>query len=204
MIVRKVSIDFFGLGRTHSCTLEYICKELCRADYPSQENMIVVAASLLIRYSAPDRSPKGDKPMTNFFRATLAGVALAAATAVVPVLAETMSFKADLKSGPGISSEGTGNLTATYDTETRKLSWKGNVSRLTGDVIAAHFHGPAEPGQNAGVLIPAAGVKAGDFAGSATLTNDQAKVVTAEKTYFMVHTPANPGGEVRGQVVKGQ
>ena len=143
--------------------------------------------------------------MTSFFQATLAGAAIAAAILANPALAETMSFKADLKSAPGISpTTGQGNLSATYDTESRKLSWKGTVSGLSGSPTAAHFHGPADPGQNAGVLVPAAGVKAGDFEGSATLTNDQSKVVTAEKTYFMIHTPANPGGEVRGQVVKGK
>jgi CHRD domain len=143
--------------------------------------------------------------MTSLFRAFLAGAALAAAIGAGPALAETMSFKADLKPGPGISpTTGQGNLTASYDTESRKLSWKGNVSALSGNPTAAHFHGPADPGQNAGVLIPAAGVKMGEFEGSATLTNDQAKVVTADKTYFMVHTAANPGGEVRGQVTKGK
>lgn len=140
--------------------------------------------------------------MTGSFRATLAGAALVAAVAAGPALAEMMSFKADLKAGPGIKTEGTGNLNATYDTETRKLSWKGNVSGLTGNPTVAHFHGPADPGQNAGVLVPAPGIKAGDFEGSTTLSNDQAKVVTAGKTYFMIHTAANPGGEVRGQVTK--
>lgn len=143
--------------------------------------------------------------MTSSFRATAAAMALAATVLVSPVFAETMSFKADLKSAPGVApTTGEGKLTAAYDTETRKLSWKGNVSGLSGNVTAAHFHGPAEPGQNAGVLIPAAGVKIGEFEGSATLTNDQAKAVTGEKTYFMIHTAANPGGEVRGQVMKGQ
>jgi hypothetical protein len=142
--------------------------------------------------------------MKTLFRATLAA-ALAGAIAAGPALAETMAFKADLKSAPGISpTTGQGNLAATFDTESRKLSWKGTVSGLSGNPTAAHFHGPADPGQNAGVLVPAAGVKAGEFEGSATLTNDQAKVLTAEKTYFMVHTAANPGGEVRGQVAKGQ
>jgi hypothetical protein len=143
--------------------------------------------------------------MTSFFRATLAGAAVAAAIAGGPALAETMSFKTDLKSAPGVSpTTGQGNLAATYDTESRKLSWKGTVSGLSGNPTAAHFHGPADLGQNAGVLVPAAGVKAGEFEGSATLSNDQAKVVTAEKTYFMIHTAANPGGEVRGQVTKGK
>ena len=143
--------------------------------------------------------------MTSFFRATLTSVAVAAAMAAAPALAETMSFKADLKPAPGVSpTTGQGNVDGTYDTESRKLSWKGNVSGLSGNPTAAHFHGPADPGQNAGVLLPAAGVKAGEFEGSTTLTNEQAKVVTADKTYFMIHTAANPGGEVRGQVTKGK
>jgi hypothetical protein len=44
----------------------------------------------------------------------------------------------------------------------------------------------------------------GPFEGSATLTDDQAKALMAEQTYFNVHTAANPGGEVRGQVMKAQ
>jgi hypothetical protein len=73
---------------------------------------------------------------------------------------------------------------------------------LTGDATAAHFHGPAEPGRNAGVLVPAPGVKTGAFEGSATLTDDQARALTAGQTYFNIHTAANPQGEVRGQVTR--
>jgi hypothetical protein len=64
--------------------------------------------------------------------------------------------------------------------------------------------GPAETGKNAGVLMPAPGVTTGAFEGSATLTDDQAKVLMAEQTYFNVHSAANPNGEVRGQVMKAQ
>ncbi len=78
------------------------------------------------------------------------------------------------------------------------------MSGLTGDATAAHFHGPAEPGKNAGVMVPAPGVTTGAFEGSATLTDDQARAVMAGQTYFNIHTAANPNGEVRGQVVKGQ
>ena len=141
--------------------------------------------------------------MANLLRGFLAAATLAAAVSAGPALAETMSFKAELKPGTGVQpTTGQGSLTATYDTESRKLSWKGNVSGLSGNPTVAHFHGPADPGQNAGVLIPAAGVVMGNFEGSATLNNDQAKLVTTDKTYFMIHTAANPAGEVRGQVTK--
>lgn len=140
------------------------------------------------------------------FAIATAGVAMVL-SAAVPAAAEMMSFKADLKGAsevPATTSQGTGNVTATYDSASKKLSWKGTVSGLSGNATAAHFHGPAEPGKNAGVLVPAPGVTTGAFEGSATLTDDQAKALVAEQTYFNVHTAANPNGEVRGQVSKGQ
>ena len=38
--------------------------------------------------------------------------------------------------------------------------------------------------------------------GSAILTDEQAADLTAGKYYINVHTAANPGGEIRGQVTK--
>jgi hypothetical protein len=38
--------------------------------------------------------------------------------------------------------------------------------------------------------------------GSATLTDAQAADLVAGKYYVNVHTAANPGGEIRGQVIK--
>src|SRR3954453_8160586 len=145
--------------------------------------------------------------MARVARSALAGVAVAVTLAASPAFAEIMSFKADLKGAsevPPNTSQGTGALTATYDTSSKKLTWKGTVSGLSGNATAAHFHGPAETGKNAGVLVPAPGVTTGPFEGSATLTDDQAKALMAEQTYFNVHTAANPGGEVRGQVMKAQ
>lgn len=135
----------------------------------------------------------------------LPGIALVSLACLVPAWAETTSFKADLKGAeevPPTTSSGTGSVEATYDSASKKLTWKGSVSGLSGTATAAHFHGPAGPGQNAGVLVPAPDVKSGPFEGSATLNENQAKALLAGQMYFNVHTPANPNGEVRGQVVK--
>ncbi len=40
--------------------------------------------------------------------------------------------------------------------------------------------------------------------GTATLTAEQAKDLVDGKWYFNIHTKANPGGEIRGQVVTGK
>ena len=65
-----------------------------------------------------------------------------------------------------------------------------------------HFHGPAEAGKNAGVAVAIPGIATSPAEGSATLTDAQAADFLAGKYYVNVHTAANPGGEIRGQVVK--
>lgn len=139
----------------------------------------------------------------------LGALALAAAFAVplAPARAETMTFRTDLNASsevPPNNSAGRGTLTAGFDTATRRLTWQGTLTGLTGDPTAAHFHGPAEAGKNAGVMIPSPGVKGDVFEGAATLTEDQGKALVEGRTYFNVHTGQNPGGEVRGQVVRVQ
>lgn len=125
-------------------------------------------------------------------------------TAGSPAQSETVSFKADLKGSnevPSNSTTGTGMVTLSYDTGSKRLSWKGTLSGLTAAPTAAHFHGPAEPGKNAGVqiAIPNPGAS---FEGSALLTDAQAADLLNGRLYANIHTAAHPGGEVRGQVVK--
>jgi hypothetical protein len=123
-----------------------------------------------------------------------------------PGQAETLHFKADLKGSeetPPTTASGTGTLKATYDTTTKSLSWTVNYSGLTGAVIAAHFHGPAPAGKAAGVEVPVPGVDKNPMTGSATLTDSQAKDLENGLLYFNIHTNANKGGEIRGQVLKG-
>ncbi|MGA9007371.1 MAG: CHRD domain-containing protein, partial [Xanthobacteraceae bacterium] len=88
---------------------------------------------------------------------------------------------------------------------TKELTWSGTFSGLTGPATAAHFHGPAEPGKNAGVAIwisEKGKTLDSPLKGSATLTDAQASDLQAGLMYANVHTAANPGGELRGQLVK--
>ncbi len=138
-------------------------------------------------------------------RATAAAFAFASALAFAdPCLASMVNFKATLSGKdevPPTASAGTGSVTATYDTNSKKLTWKGSYSGLTGPATAAHFHGPAPSGKNADVMVPIS-PNGPSFEGSATLTDAQAKALMDGDVYVNVHTAANKGGEIRGQLMK--
>ena len=120
-----------------------------------------------------------------------------------PAFAEKMKATLDGKSEvPPNASAGTGTADIDYDAATKKLSWKLTYSGLSGPATAAHFHGPADPDKNAGVAVAIPNATSSPAEGSATLTDAQAADLTAGKYYVNVHTAANPGGEIRGQVTK--
>jgi hypothetical protein len=142
-----------------------------------------------------------------FLRSTLAALTCATTLALAtPTMAAMVHLKAELKASnevPPNGSKGTGEVTASYDTASKTLSWKGSYSGLSGPATAAHFHA-GEPGKNGGVAVPifqGASAKS-PFAGSKTLTDAQAADLLAGKWYVNIHTAANKGGEIRGQVTK--
>jgi hypothetical protein len=131
-----------------------------------------------------------------------AAFSLVAALTFSPASAEMLKYKADLNGpseNPPTTSKGVGAIEADYDTATKTLSWSGSYSGLTGPEVAAHFHGPAAMGANAGVMVPV-DAKASPFKGSAALTDEQAKAFANGMIYFNVHTAENKGGEIRGQL----
>ena len=61
---------------------------------------------------------------------------------------------------------------------------------------------PPQPAANAGVAVAIPNAGTSPVEGSATLTDAQAADLVAGKYYINIHTAANPGGEIRGQVMK--
>jgi hypothetical protein len=87
------------------------------------------------------------------------------------------------------------------DTNSKQLSYTITFFGLSGPATAAHFHGPAAPGANAGVAVPIATNPTSPVTGSVTLTDAQMADLQAGKWYANVHTATNKGGEIRGQMM---
>ncbi len=137
-------------------------------------------------------------------RTMFATLAFAAAVAFAgPASAEKLKATLDGKTEvPANTSAGTGTADIDYDAASKKLSWTVTYSGLSGPATAAHFHGPAEAGKNGGVAVAIPNATTSPVEGSATLTDAQAADLLAGKYYVNIHTQANPGGELRGQVTK--
>lgn len=120
-----------------------------------------------------------------------------------PMAMNMQTFRATLSGAaevPANASPATGTLEASFDKSTSVLKWRVMYSGLTGPATMAHFHGPALPGANAGVVVPFPSA-ASPAEGSTTLTPAQVADLMAGKWYANIHTAQYPGGEIRGQVM---
>ncbi len=139
-----------------------------------------------------------------FSMLTAASLLLGACTTPVNPDTNVVAFSGKLSASeevpPGTSS-GTGTLKSTFDTQSNLLKWTVTYSGLTGPVVAAHFHGPALLGKNAGVALGLGNSLDSPIKGSATLTPAQAADFMSGKWYVNLHTAANKGGEIRAQAL---
>jgi hypothetical protein len=137
-------------------------------------------------------------------RTTLLAVAFAAGC-LSAAAAATIDFRATMNAKsevPPTASSGSGEVLATLDTTSKKLSYTMTYMGLTGPATAAHFHGPADAGANAGVVVPIGTNPPSPSTGTVTLTDAQINDLEAGKWYANVHTEANKGGEIRGQMTR--
>lgn len=102
---------------------------------------------------------------------------------------------------PDRSGSGSGSFTLT---DTGSFSYTISYSGLSGNSTAAHIHGPALPGVDAGVLFPLQGgtfgSPAGSFNGSIQLNQGQIDQLNGGLWYVNIHSSTFGSGEIRGQI----
>jgi hypothetical protein len=119
--------------------------------------------------------------------------------------AATVKFHAKLDAAsevPPSKSTGSGEATASLDTATHELTYDVKFNGFSSDVTAAHIHGPAAPGKNAGVVVPLGNAPKSPITGSAKLTAEQEQELSAGMYYINIHTKNNPAGAIRGQLTE--
>jgi hypothetical protein len=102
---------------------------------------------------------------------------------------------------PPTGSPGTGTATVTLYPG-NWITWSVVYSGLSGPAVAAHFHGPAKAGGNAPPVIKLGPDLDSPITGASEVTDDQIYDLKGGNWYVNIHTPANPGGEIRGQLTR--
>ena len=138
--------------------------------------------------------------------AAMAGALLLTACGTSPGPAGSSSRMTPLSGSaevPPVSTPASGNAETSYNKDTKILRWTISYANLSAAATGGHFHGPAMPGSNAPVVVPFNGSLASPITGMAMLSEGQAADFLAGRWYVNLHTAANPGGEIRGQVSPG-
>lgn len=142
-----------------------------------------------------------------------------------PAGAQTVNFTANLSGdqeppAPGVTTGAFGTATVTWNTVTQTLTWIIDVWNMPSGTSNAHFHvgGPGVAGPTVvNIAFPANISNDFRLTGSATETDllpraaqgirsweDFGQSLVGGQIYINVHSIANPGGEVRGQVIRTQ
>jgi hypothetical protein len=109
----------------------------------------------------------------------------------------TLSPKAEV---PPVTGSGSGSAAVAVDPATKQVTWTVTYTGLSGPAAAAHIHCGAAAGANAGVAVSFGSNLASPIKGSGSMTEAQLADLSAGKCYVNIHTAANKGGELRGQL----
>ncbi len=131
----------------------------------------------------------------------------AAADPSVPAFGGPLSGAQEV---PAVTTSATGEGTAVISADGTKITYVVTYSGLSGPAVAAHIHTGAA-GAAGGVILPltvsaspmVGTLTAANFTASGTVTTfaEAVAAIKAGNTYFNIHTAANAGGEIRGQIM---
>lgn len=132
-------------------------------------------------------------------------VLAAALLSAVPASADT-GFSATINGAqevPANASPGTGTATLVLNNSQTQLSYSVTYQNLTSNRTAAHIHGPAAPGTNAGVLHGLqnqTGTTSGSMNGVWNLSATNVTQLFNGLLYINIHSVNFSPGEIRGQI----
>jgi hypothetical protein len=144
-----------------------------------------------------------NKPTGGNMRTILFATTLMLPLAMMPARADTLHFHADMKGAsevPPTDSAGTGTLDLTVDTAAKSAEYTLTWTGLADPATAAHIHGPAPAGKNAGVEVNFGKDPVSPVHGTAAMTDEQITQLKNGLFYVNVHTAAHPKGAIRGQI----
>jgi hypothetical protein len=165
-------------------------------------------------------NPGGDREMKQALMVIALACGLVAASATGAQAQNRVTVRAMLGGGnevPGVSAGAHGEAVVTVDRSAGTIDYEVNIYGLPTGVVASHIHS-GTAGVNGPVVInfPIAAVgQSGSFQikGSARASemvqrpeagirafDDIAFAIASGAAYVNVHTQANPGGEIRGQL----
>lgn len=136
--------------------------------------------------------------------------------------AQTITFNANLSGGnevPAVVTGSAGTAVVTWNTVTRTGTYRVDVYNMPVGTTASHIHVGADNVGGPVVInfaVPAGGIS-NDYALSGTFAcsdvvaraaqginscDDFEQALLLNNTYVNVHSTANPGGEIRGQLIR--
>ncbi|MGE3174917.1 MAG: CHRD domain-containing protein [Planctomycetota bacterium] len=129
---------------------------------------------------------------------------LACAVIATASTAQVTYFSAHLEGAqenPPVASPGDGWGVVKFDASTNTVTLNCFHSALTGPATAGHMH-QGTVGVNGGVIVGMTQALPGTWVGSGVISAAQATALLNDGMYLNIHTGANPGGEIRGQIVR--
>jgi len=132
----------------------------------------------------------------------LAGAALAASHADSYGVSASLRARSEVPKPSGVPAAASGKFTGTaveLANVKARITWKLTFSHLSGQAIAAHIH-LGKAGKAGPVVLALCGPCRSGQTGKGTLTHALLSKLEAGRGYVNVHTPKNPGGEIRGQL----
>lgn len=158
--------------------------------------------------------------MRRVFSLAIAGVFALAFSAQAQ--AQTVTFTAALDGGnevPPVTTGSAGTATVTWNTVTRTGTYRVEVYNMPVGTTASHIHAGAEEAAGPVIInftVPPGGIS-NDYALAGTFSctdlvprapqginscDDFEQALLLGNTYVNVHSTANPGGEIRGQLIR--